>query len=134
MPRFAELRQRLEELERWLLPAACLLCHAPVPARELEATVCWLGDAPARPGGRYLLKHTSRTVRARLDGIVHRLDVTSLERAPAEAVELNDIARIRLRLGEPVAADPYAACRATGAFILIDEGTNDTVAAGMVEP
>jgi sulfate adenylyltransferase subunit 1 (EFTu-like GTPase family) len=106
---------------------------APEPARELTATLCWLGDAPARPGGRYLLKHATRTVRARLDAVEHRLDVTTLGRGPAETLELNDLARVRIRLGEPVAADPYAACRATGAFILIDEGTNDTVAAGMVQ-
>jgi sulfate adenylyltransferase subunit 1 (EFTu-like GTPase family) len=97
------------------------------------ATVCWLGDAPARPGARYLLKHAARTVRARLDAIDHRLDLEALDRAPAGELALNDLARVRLRLGEPLAADPYAASRATGAFILIDEATNDTVAAGMVE-
>jgi sulfate adenylyltransferase subunit 1 (EFTu-like GTPase family) len=106
---------------------------APASTRELTATLCWLGDAPAQVGGRYLLKHTTRTVRARLDALEHRLDVTSLDRAPAERLELNDLARVRVRLGEPIAVDPYAACRGTGAFILIDEGTNDTVAAGMVE-
>jgi sulfate adenylyltransferase large subunit len=106
---------------------------APEPVRELTATVCWLGDAPARPGGRYLLKHAARTVRAKLDGIEHRLDLEALDRAPAGELGLNDLARVRLRLGEPLAADAYADSRATGAFILIDEATNDTVAAGMVE-
>jgi len=106
--------------------------EAPVAARELEATVCWLGDAPARPGASYLLKHTTRTVRAKLDAIEDRLDVTTLERAPADQLELNAIGRVRLRLGGELAADPYAFSRATGAFILIDERTNDTVGAGMV--
>jgi sulfate adenylyltransferase large subunit len=106
---------------------------APVPVRELAATICWLGDAPARAGGRYLLKHAARTVRARLDAIEHRLELDALERVPAGELGLNDLARVRLRLGEPLAADPYAESRATGAFILIDEATNDTVAAGMVE-
>jgi sulfate adenylyltransferase subunit 1 (EFTu-like GTPase family) len=69
----------------------------------------------------------------RLDGIDHRLDLEALERAPAGELALNDLARVRLRLGEPLAADAYADSRATGAFILIDEATNDTVAAGMVE-
>ena len=105
----------------------------PEVVRELEATLCWLGDAEARPGGRYVLKHAARSVRARLDAIEHRLDLERLERVPADALALNDLARVRLRLGEPLAADPYDACRATGAFILIDEATNDTVAAGMVE-
>jgi bifunctional enzyme CysN/CysC len=104
----------------------------PEPMRELAATVCWLGDAPARPGGRYLVKHTTRTVRARLDEVAHRLDVTTLEREPADALELNDIGELRLRLGEPVMADRYADIRATGAFVLIDEATNETVGAGMI--
>ena len=106
---------------------------APVPVRELDATLCWLGDEGARPGGRYLLKHAARTVRARLEGIEHRLDLEALQRAPAGELALNDLGRVRLRLGEPLAADAYAESRATGAFILIDEATNDTVAAGMVE-
>jgi sulfate adenylyltransferase large subunit len=106
---------------------------APEPVRELEATVCWLGDTPARPGGRYLLKHTTRTVRAKLDAIEHRLDVTSLEREPADELDLNAIGRVRLRLGDAVMPDTYADVRATGAFILIDEATNDTVGAGMIE-
>jgi sulfate adenylyltransferase subunit 1 len=107
--------------------------EAPEPVRELSATVCWLGDAPARPGARYLLKHTTRTVRARVDAVESRLDVTTLERGPAEALELNDIGTLRLRLGEPVMADPYARLRSTGAFVLIDEATNETVGAGMID-
>jgi len=106
--------------------------EAPAASRELQATLCWLGDAPARPGATYLLKHTTRTVRAKLDAIEDRLDVTTLERAPADELELNAIGRVRLRLGGELAVDPYAVSRATGAFILIDEGTNDTVGAGMV--
>ena len=104
----------------------------PAAARELDATVCWLGDAPARPGATYLLKHTTRTVRAKLDAITDRLDVTTLAREPATVLELNAIGRVRLRTGAEVMADPYGVSRATGAFILIDEATNDTVGAGMV--
>jgi sulfate adenylyltransferase subunit 1 (EFTu-like GTPase family) len=105
---------------------------APEPRRELTATLCWLGDSPARAGGSYLLKHTTRTVRAKLDAIEHRLDVTTFEHEPATELELNAIGRVRLRTGAEVMADPYARSRATGAFILIDEATNDTVGAGMV--
>jgi sulfate adenylyltransferase subunit 1 (EFTu-like GTPase family) len=105
---------------------------APEPVRELAATVCWLGDAPARPGARYLLKHTTRTVRARLEAVQDRLDVTTLASEPADELALNDIGVLRLRLGEPVMADPYASLRSTGAFILIDEATNETVGAGMI--
>ena len=105
---------------------------APEPRRELEATVCWLGDRPAQAGDRVVLKHTTRTVRARIDAIPERLDVVSLESEGSDQLSLNEIGRVRLRLGEEIMADPYERVRSTGAFILIDEATNDTVGAGMV--
>ncbi len=105
---------------------------APTPTRELEATVCWLGDRPAQAGDRVVLKHTTRTVRAKIESIPELLDVITLESAPADQLSLNEIGRVRLRLGEEVMADPYERVRSTGAFILIDEATNDTVGAGMV--
>jgi sulfate adenylyltransferase large subunit len=104
----------------------------PGAVRELSATVCWLGEQPARPGARYLLKHATRTVPARLEAIEHRLDVQTLERSPADSLALNDIARVSLRTGAELLVDPYRESRAGGAFILIDPGTNDTVGAGMV--
>jgi sulfate adenylyltransferase large subunit len=105
---------------------------APTPLRELAATVCWMGDAPARPGARYLLKHTSRTVTARLESIEHELDVTTLERRAVDELALNAIGRVRVRTGDAIVADPYDQIRATGAFILIDPAGNETVGAGMV--
>ena len=105
---------------------------APEAAREIEATLCWLSETPGGAGGRYLLKHGTRTLRARLDSVDHRLDITTLEHQPAEALELNDIARTRLRLAEPLPVDAYGDSRSGGAFILLDETTFDTVAAGMV--
>ena len=105
---------------------------APEPARTIAATVCWLTDTPGTPAGRYVLKHTTRTVRARLETIEHRLDVVTMEHTDTDALALNDIARVQLRLAEPIAADAYDHIRPTGAFVLIDEATNDTVAAGMV--
>ncbi len=106
--------------------------EAPEPVRELTATVCWLGDTPARPGARYVIKHTTRSVTARLEAIEHRLDVTTLAHEPADELELNAIGRVRLRLAAPLMPDPYERVRATGAFIVVDEATNDTVGAGMV--
>ncbi len=106
--------------------------EAPEPVRELSATVCWLGDAPARPGARYLIKHTTRVVPARLEAIEHRLDVTTLEHEPADELDLNAIGRVRLRLGHELVPDPYDRLRSTGAFIVVDEATNETVGAGMV--
>jgi sulfate adenylyltransferase large subunit len=107
--------------------------QAPVVARELDATVCWMAERPLEPGRRLVVKHTTRTVRAIADELLSVVDIHTLEdRAAPEHLELNDIARVRLRLAEPLAVDPYAENRTTGAFILIDEATNDTVGAGMI--
>ena len=91
-----------------------------------------MGDRPAPAGARYELKHGTRSVPARLEAIDRRLDVVTLEWPAAEALALNEIGRVRLRLAREIAPDPYAQCHATGAFILVDPQTNDTVAAGMV--
>jgi sulfate adenylyltransferase subunit 1 (EFTu-like GTPase family) len=71
-------------------------------------------------------------VPAKLEAIEHRLDVTTLERAPADELDLNAIGRVRLRLASPLVPDRYEQLRATGAFIVVDELTNETVGAGMV--
>jgi sulfate adenylyltransferase large subunit len=106
---------------------------APEPQREIEADVSWFADKPLRPGSRYLLKHLTQTVDAVVDAIVDQVDVHTLERGPAPAeLGLNDIGRVRLRVRRPLVTDPYSRNRVTGAFILIDEATNDTVAGGMV--
>ncbi len=105
----------------------------PVCARTLEATVCWMSERPVQAGARLGVKHTTRWARAVLDEIESKLDVDTLEQVPADALELNDIGRVRLRLSGPLMVDPYAVNRTTGAFILVDEATNDTVAAGMVD-
>ncbi len=104
----------------------------PVPAREIEATVCWMGAEPLRPGGRYLLKHTTRTVRAVVKELEYLLDVNTLGHVAAPELALNEIGRLHLRLSAPVMVDRYRRNRTTGSFILIDEASNDTVAAGMV--
>src|SRR3712207_4259847 len=103
-------------------------------ARDVEATVCWMSETPSAPGRRYLLKHTTRTTGAALTGVVDRIDVDTLATNPGAArLALNDIGRVRLRTATPLAFDPYARNRTTGAFILVDEATNDTVAAGMLD-
>jgi sulfate adenylyltransferase large subunit len=104
----------------------------PVAARSLEATVCWMSERPLQPGARLGVKHTTRSVRAILDGIDGVVDLETLDSHPATEMQLNDIGTVRLRLSGPIMVDPYTANRATGAFILVDEATNDTVAAGMV--
>ena len=109
----------------------------PHAARAFEAKLCWLASEPLRPQGRYLLKHTTRTVKAKFASINYRIDVTSLGKeslaAPGADVRMNDIVHAALVVQQPVFADSYAVDRATGAFILIDEASNQTVAAGMIE-
>jgi sulfate adenylyltransferase large subunit len=107
--------------------------EAPTVARELEADICWMAERPLRPGGRYAIKHTTRSVTAVIDAITDHVDVDTLERgaAPAE-LGLNEIGRVRLRTSAPLVFDPYASNRRTGSFILIDEDSNETVGAGMI--
>jgi sulfate adenylyltransferase subunit 1 (EFTu-like GTPase family) len=105
----------------------------PLAGRDVQATLCWLGDNPARLGGRYLIKHTTRTERARLEVIHHTLHVEDLEERPgADALGRNDIGRVSLRVSADLRYDPYAVNRHTGAFILIDEASNETVGGGML--
>jgi bifunctional enzyme CysN/CysC len=105
----------------------------PIVSRELEARVCWMSDRPLEPGARLAVKHTTRSVRALVEELVSAVDVHDLADAPSpQRLGLNDIGVVRLRLSEPLAVDPYAENRETGAFILIDEASNDTVGAGTV--
>ena len=104
----------------------------PVAARELEATLCWMSERPLQPGARLGVKHTTRNVRAIVEAIEGIVDLSTLEEQPAAVMALNDIGSVRLRLSGPLMVDPYTANRSTGSFILVDESTNDTVAAGMV--
>jgi bifunctional enzyme CysN/CysC len=107
--------------------------NAPVVARELTARVCWMSERAIEDRARVLVKHTTRSVQARVDEIVSVVDIHTLEdRLAPGKMELNDLGVVRFRLAEPLAVDPYARNRATGAFILIDEATNETVGAGMV--
>jgi sulfate adenylyltransferase subunit 1 (EFTu-like GTPase family) len=78
------------------------------------------------------LKHGTATVRAVIDEVVNRLDLAAADRVGAEGLSLNDIGRVRLRVSRPLPVEPYAANRVTGAFILLDEGTHETVGAGMI--
>lgn len=111
----------------------CRPGNRPLVTRELEAMVCSLWDTPLVPGGRYLLKHTTRTVRAVLEDLRYSIDVNSLHRnLDATQLSMNQVGRVHLRMSEPLFVDEYRANRDTGSFILIDETTYDTVGAGMV--
>ena len=100
--------------------------------KQVTADVCWMADEPLDLRRKYWLKHGTRQTAARFARIDTLLDVNTQQRHPAEGLKLNDIARVQLTVQQPLAADAYDAIRATGAFILIDEVTHQTVAAGMI--
>ena len=107
--------------------------NRPPAARELDTTICWMAEQPLAPGRRYALKHTTRTVRATVQAIDDRWDPETLEIfSEPSSLGLNDIGRVSLRTSSPVLADPYRRNGVTGAFILIDEHSNDTVGAGII--
>ena len=114
-----------------------LVCLENLPgmATELSAKVCWMHPRPLQRGKRYFLKHTSQTVQAVVTSIENRIDIHSFEPQlqPAELV-LNDIGEIRVKTAKPLIYDGYSTNRLTGAFILVEQGTNLTVAAGMLQP
>jgi sulfate adenylyltransferase subunit 1 len=102
------------------------------PVTQLTAMLCWLSESPLDPRRKYLIRHTTRETRAMLERIEHRVDINTLERVTADALAMNDIAKVSFRLALPLAVDTYATNRATGAFIVIDESSNGTVAAGVI--
>ncbi|MBI2698912.1 adenylyl-sulfate kinase [Mycobacterium gordonae] len=108
--------------------------NQPRVTQQFDATVCWMADGSAlEPGRDYVIKHTTRTTRARITGLDYRLDVNTLHRdKTATALKLNELGRISLRTQVPLLLDEYSRNASTGSFILIDPDTNGTVAAGMV--
>ncbi len=115
-----------------------LLAGAEQPAtalKQVTADVCWMSDEALDPRRKYWIKHGTRQTAAKVTKVDTILDVNTQERHaadPAAGLKLNDIARVQLSVQQPLAADAYADIRATGAFILIDEVTHQTVAAGMI--
>ncbi|GAC1316526.1 MAG: hypothetical protein NVSMB12_13400 [Acidimicrobiales bacterium] len=105
----------------------------PTVTQDVEATVCWMIDKPLQAGTKYLLKHTTRSVRALVKDVRYRLDVNTLHRdEAASSLALNEIGRVTLRTTAPIMVDPYRRNRLTGSFILIDESSNTTAGAGMI--
>ncbi|SNR72157.1 adenylylsulfate kinase /sulfate adenylyltransferase subunit 1 [Haloechinothrix alba] len=114
-----------------------LICrpgNRPHVASDVDAMVCWLTEqSELTPGSRYALQHTTRSTRATVGQLDYRLDIDSLHRdKTAEGLALNEIGRIRMRTQHPLLFDPYRRNRDTGSFILVDEATDNTVAAGMI--
>ncbi|MDW5326436.1 sulfate adenylyltransferase subunit 1 [Plantactinospora sp. KLBMP9567] len=112
----------------------CRPTNAPAVAQDIEAMICWMDETkPLRVGGKYAIKHTTRSARAVIRNLRYLLDVNSLHRdESATELKLNEIGRVRLRTTVPLLADEYRRNRTTGGFIVIDESTNRTVGAGMI--
>jgi sulfate adenylyltransferase subunit 1 len=106
--------------------------EAPQPTRTVDALVCWLSERPLSRTRRYVVRHTTRETKAQISELAWRLDMNSVAQVTTETLGMNDVGRLTLRLAQPIAADRYSENRATGAFIVMDEASNDTVGAGMI--
>ena len=107
--------------------------NQPTVCQEVELMICWLDNKSLNTSGKYILRHTSNEVRAKVKEVRYKVDVNTLHRNEENLeINMNDIARIKLRLAKPIFTDSYSKNRITGSVILIDEATNNTVASGMV--
>jgi sulfate adenylyltransferase subunit 1 len=105
----------------------------PEMTNEVVARICWFSERPLQVNGKYLLRHTANEVRCIVKEVIFRLNINTVERDTVNRdVRMNDIARVRIHTAKPLFTDPHVVNHTTGSFILIDEGTNNTVAAGMI--
>lgn len=107
--------------------------NQPEPQQDIDAMLCWLSDKPLVPGGKYAVKHSSTDARCIVKEVLYKVDINTLHRVEDDnSIGMNDIGRIRVRTTKPLLTDAYSKNKVTGAFIIIDEGTNNTVGAAMV--
>lgn len=107
--------------------------NKPEPAQDLEVMLCWMNNSPARPRAKYLVRHTTNEQTAIIKEILYKIDIESLGRNfEDKEISMNDILKVKIRTTKPIMIDSYRENRATGSLILIDETTNETVAAGMI--
>ncbi len=106
--------------------------HPPRVEKEFEATLCWLSESPLDRNRKYLVKHTTRMAKCLFSRLDYRVDVNTLEQHATDKLNMNDIARVAIKTQQPLVFDSYDTDRATGSFIVIDEASNNTVAAGMI--
>ena len=104
----------------------------PTQTKHINATVCWLAEQPLDKARTYVLRHTTRDTKAKVADIEFRVDVNTLAKQPVNQLAMNDIAQVSFKLAQPLFTDAYSNNRATGAFIVIDASTNNTVGAGMI--
>ena len=107
--------------------------HPPQTSQDIEAMICWFTEKKMKQRGRYYLRHTTREVRAVISEVRYKVDISTLKkRQDNPEFSMNDIGCIRIHCSQPLFFDPYSKNRITGSFVLIDEQTNNTVAAGMI--
>ena len=108
----------------------------PLPGHsaELAGRVCWMNPRPLTAGKKYFLKHGTQTVQAMVTSLESRIDFETFEPEEAAELAMNDIGEVRIRTAKPLTYDGYTANRLTGSFVLVEPGTNATVAAGMLHP
>jgi len=107
--------------------------NKPQASQDIEVMLCWLGNNQARPRTKYTVKHTSNEQTAMITEVVYKFDINTLERKLDDKdLNMNDISKVRIRTTKPLMVDPYRENRTTGSIILVDDATNETVAAGMV--
>ena len=110
----------------------CRPNNAPRATQEIDAMVCWFSERPLQVGGKYAIKHTTRSAKARVQKLHYLLDVNTLRREERNELALNDVGRVSLRTATPLFVDEYRRNRITGSFILIDDATFETVGGGMI--
>ena len=107
--------------------------NRPDGQQDLDVMLCWLNATPPRPRAKYVLKQTTADARAMITEIQYKMDINTLHRLEEDKnIKMNDIARVKIRSTKPIFADEYNQNRVTGSLILVDEATNETVAAGMI--
>jgi sulfate adenylyltransferase subunit 1 len=105
----------------------------PQEGQDITAMICWLNERPMRPGAKYWIRHTTREARCIIQEVNYKMDINRVEKDFADKqIGLNEIAEVKLRTTQPLFFDSYRKNRITGSLILIDEGTNETVCAGMI--
>ncbi len=105
----------------------------PMVGQNIDLMICWFNEKPLKHGGKYAIKHTTRDVRCIIKEIDYKMDINTLEENTSDKeIKMNDIGRIRIKTTQPLYYDSYTKNRITGSLILIDEATNETVAAGMI--
>merc|ERR1712000_24121 len=105
--------------------------NKPEASQDIEVMLCWLNNSPAKPRSKYTIKHTSNDQKAMIKEVVYKIDINTLDRnSDDKELQMNDISKVKIRTTKPLMIDSYRENRTTGSIILVDDATNETVAAG----